>query len=63
MSLMSRTWFVRCLSTNILDAPATVFLHVYTYKNGKNQSRISQMHSENKHIMNPTARESCCICI
>jgi hypothetical protein len=29
MSLMSRTWLVRCLSTNILDAPATVFLHVY----------------------------------
>jgi hypothetical protein len=29
MSLMSRMWLVRCLSTNILDAPATVFLHVY----------------------------------
>jgi hypothetical protein len=28
MSLMSWTWLVRCLSTNILDAPLTVFLHV-----------------------------------
>jgi hypothetical protein len=33
MSLMSRTWLVRCLSTNILDAPATVFLHVYEQAN------------------------------
>lgn len=33
MSLMSRTWLVRCLSTNIFDAPATVFLHVYEQAN------------------------------
>ena len=40
MSLMSRTWLVRCLSTNILDAPATVFLHVC--ERTAKQSRIRQ---------------------
>jgi hypothetical protein len=39
MSLMSRTWFVRCLTTNILDAPATVFLHVWKHR--ANQSSVN----------------------
>lgn len=35
MSLMSSTWLVRCLSTNIFDAPATVFLHVWASRRVK----------------------------
>jgi hypothetical protein len=57
MSLMSRTWFVRCLSTNILDAPATVFLHVYTRTAKTNPESANAVR---KHIMNDesdTSRE------
>lgn len=57
MSLMSRTWLVRCLSTNILDAPATVFLHVYEQAN-QNQAVHDATRAKKKKKRNETSEET-----